>query len=71
MGLFGKGLLGMLAQEKRRRDFFEAASRSQGSVRMFECRYCGKKHGSVSRPAANRYGKCPNSPYGTHYWDEV
>lgn len=69
MGLFGKGLLGLIAQEKRKQDFLNAVNDYNSRATWYECRYCGKKAQSLQRPSVRDCGKCPNSPYGTHYWD--
>lgn len=71
MGLFSKGLLGLLFNESNNNRSGGYSSPEYRSATMWECRYCGKKYGSFQRPSANKYGTCPNSPYGKHYWEEV
>lgn len=71
MGLLGKVILGAMLNNARKNS--DMSSGNQSNVqRGYECRYCGrrlKKYGP--RPLPTQHGTCKNSPYGTHYWDEV
>lgn len=74
MGLFGKGLVGAIVKSvdnRNRRNAYASMMSNARECKRWECRYCGMRHGDFSRPRANYGGKCKNSPYGTHYWDEV
>lgn len=71
MGLLSKGLIGLLfdgGNSKNRGGYY--SSSGGRSAPIWECRYCGRKQGAFQRPSPNR-GRCPNSPYGTHYWEQM
>ena len=73
MGLLAKGLVGLLFGGSGNNGKGGYGSYPSGghSAPIWECRYCGRKNGSFARPSANKFGKCKNSPYGTHYWEQI
>lgn len=75
MGLFNGGLIGAILrnaeQNARRKELMDYMNDPRNQPTMWECRYCGMRHGAFSRPNPNYGRKCPNSPYGTHRWEEV
>lgn len=81
MGLFNKGLLGMIAKQKRRNDLYNlyasAAQNSQSksttsTKKSYQCRYCGRLTANHEKRPPNNLSRCPNSPYnGTHRWEEL
>lgn len=70
MGLLGKVLFGAMLNNASKNNSMSSGSQSNGYKR-YECRYCGIRRNLRSRPSPKLYGPCKNSPYGTHYWDEV
>jgi len=82
MGLFGKGLIGLIMENKRQNEirrmlsnsasYGESSQESLGrnSYKTYHCRYCGRRTGRYAAPNPRDVGKCPNSTYGTHYWME-
>ena len=77
MGLLKKLLLGpILGADKRPQmpSYLRNAEPSyerKSRFKRYHCIYCGKTITVSSTPTAKTGGPCPNSPYGTHYWQEM